>query len=166
RQIKTEDARAIVVCLNTSSEVPSNLEFFSKRIPTLNEEKAWIRSTLKRMKAGQEIVFAVETSDEKNFIGTAGLHEIDWKNKNARIGITIFNEKFHGQGYAREIISLLQEQAFNWLCLKKVFMNFRPNNEKMRRIAAVLGYREVGILKSEYFWRGEWLDLVRHELVK
>lgn len=165
RPIIIKDASDILSCLNAASIIPSNLNFFSEGIPTLAKEVAWIRSILRRMKNKEEFVFSVFNCDCKQFIGTVGLHEIDWQNKNARVGIMIANEEFRGHGFAQEILVTLQNWAFDALKLNKVFMNFRADNEKMHRIAEELGYREVGTLRQEYFWKGRFLDFVRFESI-
>ncbi|OGZ28350.1 MAG: hypothetical protein A2931_03040 [Candidatus Niyogibacteria bacterium RIFCSPLOWO2_01_FULL_45_48] len=164
RLIKIKDASDILHCLNTASEVPSNLNFFSGGIPTLAKEVGWIRSTIRRMRDEEELVFSIFSRDRKQFIGTVGLLEIDWQNKNARVGITILNEEFRGHGYAHEILDLTHGYGFEILGLNKIFMSFYFENMKMHRIADRLGYRKAGVLKEEYFLKGKWLDFVRYEL--
>lgn len=164
RPIEIKDASEIIKCLSIASSIPANLVFFANGVPTLKQEVDWIRATLKRMKSDAELVFAVTSCDDEHCIGTVGLHEIDWKNRNARIGIMIFNEIYRGHGLAEEIISCIHQWIFQNLVWNKVYMNFRTDNKKMRHIAKKLKYRRVGVLKQEYYWRGKWVDFIRYEL--
>ena len=76
----------------------------------------------------------------------------------------VMNKNFASNGYAQEILETLHAWAFDLFKFKKLFMNFRVDNSKMRHIAEKLGYHEVGILEQEYFWKGQFLDFVRFEL--
>lgn len=165
RPIEEKDA-AVLVKLAEDPDMAPNLTFFADQSPTLEKELSWIRTMRKSMEEnGPDWVFAVETTAERTFIGTVGLHEIDRKNHNARVGILIANKDFRGHGYAEIILTILYDYAFGVLGLRKVYMSFRVDNEKQIHLAQKLGYRKVGILEEEYFWRGQYLDFVRYELL-
>lgn len=165
RPIEERDAKRLTEFAQNPDMAP-NLSFFSGTPPTMEQELAWIRKMRKSMEEeGPDFVFTVETADGENLIGTVGLHEIDYKNHNARIGMLIANKDFRGMGHAAEILAVLYDYAFGVLGFRKVYMTFRVDNEKQRHLAKKLGYREVGVLKEEYFWRGQYLDFVRYELL-
>jgi RimJ/RimL family protein N-acetyltransferase len=165
RPIEEKDAVILAEFAKNPAMAP-NLAFFSQRPPTVEEEIQWIRTMRKSMEEnGPDWVFAIECLPDHAFIGTVGLHKIDRKNHNARIGILIANKDFRGQGYAGKILTLLYDYAFGVLGLRKVYMSFRVDNEKQMHLAEKLGYRKVGILKDEYFWKGQYLDFVRYELL-
>lgn len=165
RPIEERDAETLARFAQDPTMAP-NLSFFAERAPTFEEELGWVRKMQKSMEEnGPDWVFAVEISDGSMFIGAVGLHEIDRKNHNARVGILIANRDFRGQGYAEKILTILYDYAFGVLGFRKVYMNFRVDNEKQIHLAEKLGYRKVGILKEEYFWQSQYLDFVRYELL-
>ncbi|QQG46342.1 MAG: GNAT family N-acetyltransferase [Candidatus Niyogibacteria bacterium] len=162
RQIQIKDALPIITLLGDNPGIASNLVFFSDGAPSLEREAAWIEAVTKR--PYREFVFVAETLEKDVLIGTVGIHDIDDINRNARVGIMIINKDFTGKGYAQEMLEILHKWVFEYLKLNKVYMNFRVDNARMRHVTEKFGYCEVGVLKNEYFWKGQWLDFVRYEL--
>ncbi|RKW22133.1 N-acetyltransferase, partial [Candidatus Gracilibacteria bacterium] len=73
-------------------------------------------------------VFAICVEGKKN-IGNVSL-EINRKNRNAELGIAIFDKNYWSQGYGTESIQLLFKYAFEILGLHKVYLNVVANNAR------------------------------------
>jgi len=70
---------------------------------SLAQEKRWFENLLERLERQEDVVLAIETSGGVH-IGNVGLHAIDWKNRNAELGIVIGEQAYWGQGYGTDAI--------------------------------------------------------------
>ena len=55
---------------------------------SLAQEERWFESLQGRLERQEEVLLAIDTIDGVH-IGNVGLHRIDWKNRNAELGIVI-----------------------------------------------------------------------------
>lgn len=94
-------------------------------------------------------------------IGNITLHQIDWRNRNAEIGILIGDKKSRGKGYAAEAIRLVADHAFNRLNLRKLYAGMTKGNEASKRAFEKAGFKVEGILKEHFYLKGEYLDCYR-----
>lgn len=159
RIAKPEDAKMILE--NMDTKTVKKFSFFTK-FPTLEEEKEFLAAMYE---SNSDLLFVIETK-QGQFVGTIGLHEVEYGNETARIGIILFNPKTHGQGFAGQAIRLLLSYAFNELGLHKVYLNVFEANEKSRNIYRHIGFKEEGVLRAEYKLRGEYINLVRMAVLK
>ena len=150
-------ANAQVILNAIEQDHAQNLSFFSGQRVTLTRQRQYLR---KIEKSEQDLLFLILHADSRELIGTAGLHEIDHANKNARLGLLIFREQDRGKGYGTEAIRALHEVAFRVLKLHKLYVRILVANEKARKkYADQLGYREEGLLREEYYLRGAFHDM-------
>ncbi len=103
-------------------------------------------------------VFANKTSKH---IGNITLHLIDWRNRNAEIGIIIGDKRSRGKGYATEAISLVVDHAFNKLNLHKLYTGMISGNEASKRAFDKAGFKIEGTLREHFYLNGKYLDCYR-----
>lgn len=162
RPIRDNDAVDIVKWAN-NPDVIHNFQFFSRNGPLLDEELAYIR---RMNESPNDMLFRVETISGE-FLGTCGLHDIDWYNDTARLGIILFNTIFWGRGYAKEAIQLLLEWAFgDKVKIHKVYLSVFTTNDRGIGLYTRLGFKKEGRLRSEYKIRGAYVDLIRMAILK
>ncbi|MFZ3579450.1 GNAT family N-acetyltransferase [Virgibacillus sp. DJP39] len=101
-------------------------------------------SFLKREKL-RMLVFLKETGQ---FVGSSGLHNIDWDVRKFEIGYWA-DTRFSGKGYMTEAIAGLTEFTFTELKANRVQIQCDSRNGKSRAIPERLGYELEGILKNE-----------------
>lgn len=78
--------------------------------------------------------------------------KVDLKNRNAELGLSIFDEENRSKGYWKEALSLFMHFWFNVLGLHKIFLRVIWTNER-----AINAYKKVWFKES---WRlREWLYL-------
>ena len=100
----------------------------------------------------------VKTNDQ--FIGTARLTPIDWRNRYTTIGIFIGEPSARRQGYGSEVIKLLLDYGFNHLNLHKVTAGMPESNQASIRMFEKCGLREECRRKRHLFVNGRWEDHV------
>jgi len=80
------------------------------------QEERWFERQLNDEKSG---IFAIET-EKGVHIGNIGLHEIDYKDSKATLGIMIGEKGYWDQGYGSDAVRTLLRFAFQELNLHRV----------------------------------------------
>lgn len=99
---------------------------------------------LKRKKL-RLLVFLKETN---KFVGSSGLHNIDWDVRKFEIGYWC-DTRLSGKGYMTEAIAGLTEFTFNELKANRVQIQCDARNRKSRAIPERLGFELEGIFRNE-----------------
>ena len=90
-------------------------------------------------------IFNRETGE---FIGSSGLHRINWDIPKVEIGYWI-DTRFSGKGYITEAAEAIAKFAITELKAKRVEIRCDSNNTKSRAIPERLGFTLEGILKND-----------------
>ncbi|ASK61135.1 GNAT family N-acetyltransferase [Virgibacillus phasianinus] len=101
-------------------------------------------SFLKREKL-RMLVFLKDTNQ---FVGSSGLHNIDWDVRKFEIGYW-GDTRFCGKGYMTEAIAGLTVFTFNELHANRVQIQCDSRNSRSRAIPERLGYELEGIIRNE-----------------
>ena len=123
---------------------------------SLAQEERWFESLQGRLERQEEVLLAIDTIDGAH-IGNVGLHAIDWKNRNAELGIVIGEKPYWGQGYGTDAVHTMLSLAFREMNLHRVFLRVDADNTRGIRCYEKVGFqhegtlREVGFRESEYF---------------
>lgn len=113
-----------------------------------------------------------EASDpEWTHIGGIGLHQVDWKNRWAELGIFIGEPTWWGRGYGTDAVRALARWAFDELALNRLSLRVYDDNARGRRAYEKVGFQVEGRLRKERFHGGRYGDtivmgLLRDELVR
>ena len=118
------------------------------------EEEKWFERQLEDQNSK---VFAIET-EEGVHIGNIGLHNIDWKNRKAILGIFIGEKEYWGQGYGSDAIRALLGFAFREMSLHRVYLSVYDYNERAIRCYEKCGFRHEGRLRKAHFSDGRYHD--------
>ena len=124
---------------------------------SLAQEERWYENLLDRLEKGSDVLLAIETAEGVH-IGNLGLHSIDWKNRNAELGITIGDKEYWGQGYGTAAIRTLLKLAFEEMNLHRVFLRVDKDNERGIRCYEKCGFQRDGILREAVFREGRYHD--------
>lgn len=89
--------------------------------------------------------FLKETGE---FIGSSGLHRIDWDVRKFEIGYWVDNH-FEGKGYVTEAVERITRFAFEELGANRVEIRCDPDNVRSRAVAERLDFKLEGILRNE-----------------
>ncbi len=126
------------------------------------ETDSFIKNSAKNMENGKEIVMAVLLKDTEEFLGCAGLHEI--QTKTPELGIWI-KKSAHGNKYGREAVTALKHWADENLDYTYIIYPADKQNVSSRKIAESLGgtvAREMKNINAS----GNELDEVEYHIYK
>lgn len=155
KPLRLSDVKHIMTWVN-DPEVVKNLQHFNKKFTRKDEEK-YVKKILK---SKNDFAFSIFRKSDGEYIGQGGIHQISWENKLGRLSIIIKRE-YWGKNYAKVAIRLILSFAFKKLKLHKVWLMRWSTNKKAEHLYKKLGFKEEGVLKDEYFWKGKYHDIVR-----
>jgi RimJ/RimL family protein N-acetyltransferase len=149
RAIEREDVPTFVRWFN-DVEVRRYLEMY---LPMSRaEEETWFEGYLQD---AMRRIFAIET-DEGVHIGNIGLHDIDWKNRNAFLGIVIGEREYWGRGYGTDAVLALLGFAFGEMNLHRIHLSVYEFNERAIRCYEKCGFRQEGCAREALFRDGRY----------
>lgn len=153
RPILEKDLPFIMLWIND----PEVTQYLTAHMPMMeSEERQWLEG-LPRAKP-HHVVVAIEVDGV--FIGTMGLHNIDFRHRHATTGALIGNKAYWGKGYGSEAKMLLLDYAFNELGLHKICSRVIAFNERSVRYSLRCGYHEEARLRKHNFAKGKYWDEV------
>ncbi|MCA0985892.1 GNAT family N-acetyltransferase [Guptibacillus algicola] len=82
------------------------------------------------------------------FIGSSGLHKIDWDVRKFEIGYWI-DSRYSGFGYITEAVKAITQFAFKELHAKRVEIRCDSKNDKSMRVIERLDFPLEGVLRNE-----------------
>jgi len=86
--------------------------------------------------------------DTGEFVGSSGLHRIDWNVRKFEIGYWI-DSKFEGKGYMTEAVERITEFAFEELKANRVEIRCDSDNVRSRSVAERLSFQLEGTLRHD-----------------
>ena len=119
------------------------------------EEERWYEEYLK---SGKSRIFAI-LDESGNHIGNVGLHNIDYENRSASLGIVIGEKSKRGMGYGPEALMTVLRYAFREVGLHKVSLRVFQTNTRAIMSYKTCGFREEGIEREQVFKDGKFHDL-------
>lgn len=124
---------------------------------SLAQEERWFESMLGRVERQESVLLAIETSDGVH-IGNIGLHSINWKDRNAELGITIGEKAYWNQGYGTDAIRTMLGLAFREMNLRRVFLRVDVDNARGIRCYEKAGFHKEGTSRDAVFKEGAYQD--------
>lgn len=140
---------------------PELTQYLSIFLPlTRMKEEDWVEN-LKNRK--DTIVFGILILDEngvEKLIGNCGLHEIDWKNRVAEVGIMIGEKELHGKGYGTEAMEIILEYGFETVNLNRIQLHVYDFNIRAIKSYTKIGFIEEGRMRQAQFKNGKYHDMI------
>lgn len=115
------------------------------------------------------MVFVIEAkSDDRNStpIGSCGLHDIKWKDRQATIGIAIGEKEYWNGGFGTEAVKLLVEYAFCQLNLHRISSSVYDFNARSLAMQKKIGFVIEGRRRQAIFKNGAYADEIVLGLLK
>ncbi len=154
REYRKEDVPQALAYMND----PEVKRLLTPGIPflyTLEDEQKWYDS-LSAMKDTYN--FAIETLEDKRYIGGCGINAVDWKNSVALVGIFIGDKALWGKGYGTDAMNTLVKFIFEQMNIRKVKLNVYAFNERAVKSYEKCGFVKDGTLRQEIFRDGKYHD--------
>ncbi len=112
------------------------------------------------------VIWAVRTVPGDQYVGNAGLREIDLRTGRALIWIYLGPDEARGKGFGREAVRLVLLHAFDRLRLNRVACYVADDNHASIRMFAAAGLRKEGTARDYIFQEGRFKDAVWMSILK
>ena len=159
KPLELADVDKIMTWVN-DPEVVGNFANFDHSI-SREEELHYIERMLA---SDTDKVFSV-FSEQDEYIGQAGLHQIYWPSRNGRAGLMIRRE-FQNRGYGQKAMGEMLRIAFEDYGLHKAWLIVREANEKARHVYEKCGFKVEGLLRDEYLLIGQYHNMIRMSILE
>lgn len=118
------------------------------------------------VESNEQFCFTIRKVKDDELVGFVSLAEVQFKNRNAKLGIGIPWEGYRGLGYGKEALELILAFAFDHLGLHKVRLSVHSYNEPAIRLYEKVGFIREGINREGVFLKGQWLDQYDYGLLE
>lgn len=162
REYRKEDIKQAQNYVND----PDINSLISPSIPypfTLEDEQKWFED----LSATKDTYsFAIETLEDKKYIGGCGINHIDWKNSVATVGIFIGDKDYLGKGYGTDAMNILIKFIFEQVNINKIKLHVFSFNIRAIKSYEKCGFKQEGVLRQEVFRNGQYHDDIVMGLLK
>ncbi|MDG5787176.1 GNAT family N-acetyltransferase [Evansella sp. AB-P1] len=148
RMPKPGDGKVVHAAIQASMKELKAWMPFAQSEQTEEEIEVNIREAHAKFILREDLRLLVFHKDNGEFIGSSGLHYIDWRIPKFEIGYWI-DTRHSGKGYMTEAAHRIADFAFDELNAKRLEIICDEKNKKSRSIAEKIGFNLDVILKNE-----------------
>lgn len=161
RAFEREDAERCYRWMND----PNIVRTLNARYPiAFQNELEWIEQAIHAQTGERH--FAIERKDDRNHIGNASIHDIDWVSRRAWFGIFIGEPTAWNRGFGGDAIQTLVRFAFTEMNLSKLSIRVFEYNERAKHILETHGFVREGCLKRDFYREGAFHDIVLYSIFR
>jgi RimJ/RimL family protein N-acetyltransferase len=117
-------------------------------------------------KSRSDVLLAIVSKASQELVGVIGVHNIDWIHRHGDVSIVVGNRQYWSKGIAGEAIAAVCEHAFVKLNLHKLTAGLWEPNTACRRAFERNGFVAEGVMREQFFFKGQYVDEVRLGLVQ
>lgn len=157
RAIEQSDLPQFVKWLND----PEVIEHLLMVTPlSMAQEEQWFENLLK--KPAEECPLGIEIPDERGWllIGNLAFMNLDWRNRQAEVGIFIGNKQYWGRGFGRDALRLMLRHGFNHLNLNRIYLRVNETNLRGIKSYENAGFVLEGRLRESCFQNGRYINML------
>jgi RimJ/RimL family protein N-acetyltransferase len=163
RHVERQDLPRFVEWLN-DPEVRQGLSMY---LPISHaEEEKWFEKVLATNRDEQPLAIEVKIVDGWTLIGNCGMFNLDWRNRNAELGIFIGDKAYWDKGYGSEVMRLLLRIGFTTLNLHRIYLRVYDNNPREVRLYEKTGFVHEGRQRQAEFRDGRYLDVLMMSVLR
>lgn len=157
RAIERSDLPQFVYWLND----PEISRHLSMVLPlSMDMEEAWFSGLEKRPPEERPLGIEIETEAGWQLIGNVGFQKLDWRVRQAEIGIFIGEKSLWGRGYGRKAMALMIRHGFDTLNLNRIYLRVNANNARGIRAYEALGFVHEGRMRQATVLDGQYIDVL------
>ncbi|MFP4343398.1 MAG: GNAT family N-acetyltransferase [Anaerolineales bacterium] len=125
-------------------------------------EERWFEGLVEESGGGApaRLHFVIETLEDERPIGVISLEGINWRDREAEVGIIIGEPDFWGQGYGSDAMRTILGVGFRWFNLHRIFLWVIAGNARALRSYEKCGFKHEGRKREAMFIAGEYRDLL------
>lgn len=147
RAPKVEDALDVWTSIQNSREMLKEWMPFAHEMSPLEATEENIRQAVADFITRKDLRLLLYLKETGEFVGSSGLHRINWSVPKFEIGYWIDQSK-EGKGYMTEAVNAIEAFAFERLGARRVEIRCDEENIKSRLVAERTGFELEGILKQ------------------
>ena len=118
------------------------------------EHQTWVE---KQVTSGDRKLFMIYCRETDCRIGTIGLRNLDWINRNAELFISIGEtEEYVSKGYGCDAVKTLVKYCFAHINLHKIYLHVFESNKRAIRCYEKAGFQIEGLLREHHFSGGAY----------
>jgi RimJ/RimL family protein N-acetyltransferase len=161
-KLRALEAQDITFFETLDDEVNRNVDML--HLPMTKQIKmSWIESQQQRILGDAFRFMAVNQAGE--VVGTIDTFECNRRHGTFKYGITV-GEAYRGQGYAREMISMVLRYYYNELGYQKVTPHVYSFNIASINLHESMGFVKEGQLRSMLYTNGQYADEIHYGMTK
>lgn len=131
----------------------------------ISEAEVLIEKFKKSFESFNSIRWGIELKDCNKIIGTCGYHNWNKRHFRAEVGYEL-NNKFWGNGYAKEAVLAIIEYGFNKMSLERIEAVVYPENIVSENMLKKMNFVYEGYLRKYAYFRDKFQDLNMFSLIK
>jgi len=120
---------------------------WAQSAPSVDDTEANLRRAIGKYIAREDLRLQFHLKDG-TFVGSSGLHRIDWDVKRFEIGYWI-RTSMAGQGFVTEAVRAIASLALTTLQANRVEIKCDVENARSRKVAESAGFEFEGILRND-----------------
>ncbi len=125
------------------------------------EHDEWIK---KQVSSNDRKLFLICDKETQHNIGTIGLKNFDYINKNVELFISIGEEKYISggkyKGYGTDAVGIFVKYCFEHLNMHKIYLHVFESNERAIHCYEKVGFRKEGTLVEHHFQNGKYENVI------
>ncbi|MCT9852108.1 GNAT family N-acetyltransferase [Priestia megaterium] len=142
------DGQAVFQAINESIEDLRPWMAFAQENQNEETVEINIRKSYAEFLQREDLRLHIFLKDTGEFIGSSGLHRINWSIPKFEIGYWI-NSRFSKKGYMKEAVEGIVNFSLDELRAKRLEIRCDPKNIRSRAIPEKLGFKLEGILEND-----------------
>ncbi|MDO7906968.1 GNAT family N-acetyltransferase [Paenibacillus sp. JX-17] len=142
------DGAAVHAAVYESAEELKPWMPWARELPTLEQSEITVREGRHQFLDRSDLRLLLFDKESGEFIGSSGLHRIDWKARRFEIGYWI-RTSCSGRGYITEAVDRITTFAAEKLQANRIEIRCDARNVRSRRVAERLGFTQEALLRLE-----------------
>jgi RimJ/RimL family protein N-acetyltransferase len=132
---------------------------WAQKAPTVEESEEHCRRSVAKFIVREDLTLSIYSRDRRTFIGSTGLHRVNWEVPSFHIGYWVVPE-FEGKGLITEAVNAVTRYAFGVAGARRVEIRCDPENARSLAVAKRLGFVQEGIFKNDNVLDGVVRDTI------
>jgi ribosomal-protein-serine acetyltransferase len=120
---------------------------WAMRRPTVEESEQFVRRAHAKFALREDLVWFLFLKDTDTFVGSSGLHRIDWRVPSCEIGYWC-RARFQGKGYITESTGAVADYAVRELRARRVTILCDAENQRSAAVARRVGFRQESRVRN------------------
>lgn len=138
---------------------------FAKTLPTLEESESNARQHRLNFLACTDMILYITDKHTGDFIGSSGLHQIDWDARKFEIGYWL-RTSCTGKGYMTEAVTGIAQFAIDHLQANRIEIRCDDRNTSSSQVAIRTGFTLEGTLRNHKMNDGQWVSTMTFAKVR